>query len=227
MGRSQPNLVMVSSCQKMSRDQKSWDSVFFSFILGIPAFSHLLSLICPNQRGATVTWVWGNSRQNFPVPPLFTSVKKWVPREAVMDSHSSDLEGQSNFQVGWYVMVIPGEETGALWKQSSSATSDILPEENMPPLWKSFLKFGGEFIVQWLHMKYVKIATKLVVWEVGRVTSLEAWYLDTRIPALHDSSHVFCPFGFQSCGLSLFFLAWFHLCWVTSRQGSFGHIQAL
>lgn len=124
-------------------------------------------------------------------------------------------------------MVIPGEETGALWKQSSSAASDTLPEGNMPPVWKSFLKFGGEFIVQWLHMKYVKIATELVVWEAGRVTSLEASYLDTPVPALHDSSHVFCPFGSQSCGLSLFFLAWFHPCWVTSRQGSFGHIQAL
>lgn len=76
-------------------------------------------------------------------------------------------------------------------------------------------------------MKYVKIATKLVVWEVGRVTSLEASCLDTPVPAMHDSSHVFCLFGSQSCGLSLFFLAWFHPCWLTSRQGSFGHIQAL
>lgn len=93
-GRSEPSLVLVSSHQKISRDKKSWDSVFFSFILGTPAFSHSPSSV-QTQGGATMSWGWGSSRQNFPVPPLFIAVKKWVPREAVIDSHTLGLEGQS------------------------------------------------------------------------------------------------------------------------------------
>lgn len=100
-------------------------------------------------------------------------------------------------------MVIPGEETGALWKQSSSAASDTLPEENMPPVWKIFFK-----VWRWI---YCAMTAYEICKNSHKVGSMGGWH-----------GHVFgsliswytysCPARLFTCFLSF----WFPVLWTFS-----------